>query len=358
MSTKSKIEWTDATWNPVRGCSRVSEGCRNCYAERQALRFSGRGEPYYGLVTRGSDGKPHWTGKVDLFEHVLLQPLHWRGAAGGSRKRLAGLQRVFVNSMSDLFHEGLTDEQIDRVFAVMALCPQHTFQVLTKRAKRMREWVEAWAEFWRGGDSGDHAWRGAMQDRWDAARRPLWEYFRRLGDMEREEQVGVRLASLHWPLPNVWLGVSVEDRTAWDERVRDLKATPAAVRFVSYEPALGALGEVDLSGLDWVICGGESGPGARPMHPDWARAARDACQAAGVAFFFKQWGEWEPHVRASDAAASKNQGWLHAHGMWIGDFDDAHCEGGGWQAMRRVGKRAAGRVLDGRTWDGFPEGRA
>ena len=281
MSQKTSIEWTDATWNPVRGCSRVSEGCRNCYAERTAARFAGTMRPYAdrpleglalatpppfaGFVTK-VNGHPAWTGKVELIEKHLEDPLHW-----GDPKR------IFVNSMSDLFHEELDDESISTVFAVMSQSPQHTFQILTKRPKRMLEWFSRWNVTDGVEESGmtRFGWCHANTDG-------------------------------RWPLPNVWLGVSVEDQATADERIPLLLQTPAAVRFVSYEPALGpveftAVGEPPINALwkggfrdgriDWVIAGGESGPGARPAHPQWFRDVRDQCQAAGVPFFFKQWGE-------------------------------------------------------------------
>lgn len=316
MGDKTGIEWTDATWNPVRGCSRVSEGCRHCYAEQIAARFSGPGQPYEGLADRAKSGSK-WTGKVRLIEEALDQPLRWR------RPR-----RIFVNSMSDLFHENLPDEAIDRVFAVMALAPQHTFQVLTKRPDRMLEW----------------SLRNATGGR----------IFHLAGELGKPQ-------SGAWPRPNIWLGVSVEDQRAADERIPLLLQTPAAKRFLSCEPLLGPvdlsrcgkhytgsgplhLWKTDLEGnggwrqqhgaktgedppeIDWVIAGGESRSGARPMHPDWARSLRDQCAAAGVPFFFKQWGEYLPDDPAPDAHT----------------------------AMRRVGKKAAGARLDGREHREFP----
>ncbi len=269
MGTSTGIAWTDATWNPVRGCTRVSEGCRNCYAEKIAARFSGHGQPYAGLATRS----PHrWTGKVALVPEKLDEPLRWRKP-----------RRVFVNSMSDLFHEGLSFEDIDQVFAVMALCGSHTFQVLTKRLERMREYLLS---------------RSHSAAYWNAAVPSGWSL----------EFQGVILA--RFPLPNVWLGVSVEDQQTADARIPILLDTPAAVRFVSYEPALGPVdfrrwlgGSLDPTlppaviadrwgklGLAWVIVGGESGPKARPCDIAWARGVRDQCRAAGVAFFMKQCG--------------------------------------------------------------------
>lgn len=287
------IEWTDRTWNPTRGCSRVSEGCRNCYAERQAARFAGitltfpelgppKSATFHGFV-QIANSHPQWTGRVELIESKLMEPLHWRKPC-----------RVFVNSMSDLFHEALPDEAIDRVFAVMALCPQHTFQILTKRPERMLEYFrpDGFSGF------GEHI----MIARYAA----IWSAMEASGI-----SIGTRTALSDWPLPNVWLGVSVENQATADERIPPLLQTPAAVRFVSYEPALGPVDfsqiysgvigrdalRVQASSsfqneqhLDWLIVGGESGPGARPFDIAWARSARDQCRAAGVAFFMKQVG--------------------------------------------------------------------
>jgi protein gp37 len=303
------IEWTEETWNPTRGCSRVSEGCRNCYAEKQALRFSANGQPFQGFTTK-VNGHAAWTGRVELIEKRLEEPLHWK------RPR-----RVFVNSMSDLFHESLPDAAIDRVVAVMARCPQHTFQILTKRPDRMRAYITAGFGFYA---------RRRVQD-------VLKPVYWRLAD---------RLI-YNWPLPNVWLGVSVEDQATADSRIPVLLKTPSAVRFVSYEPALGLIdfrnireGTIDaLSGsdfdqitspplrrtsdkrrnlppLDWVIVGGESGPGARPFDIEWARSVINQCRLYGVACFVKQIGacsgvvtahhkggnpdEWPPDLRVRE----------------------------------------------------------
>lgn len=246
----TSISWTDLSWNPVRGCSRVSEGCRNCYAERMAARFAGPDEPFTMFARRTPSG-PRWTGKVELVEKHLADPLKWRKP-----------RKIFVNSMSDLFHEALPDEAIDRVFAVMVLCRQHTFQVLTKRPERMREYCSA---------------------------------LHTANNDERQQRIGQRYT---WPLPNVWLGVSVEDQPTADERILWLLKTPAAVRFVSYEPALGPVGLANhfphVHGMRndkfWIIVGGESGPGARPFDIQWARNTVAQCKAAGVACFVKQLG--------------------------------------------------------------------
>jgi protein gp37 len=326
---KTKIEWTSnddgtpgRTWNPTRGCSRVSEGCRNCYAERIAARFSAgqKEDPtncdpplceldpplsdktlgiFEGFAIRTPSG-PRWTGKVELIESKLTEPLHWKKP-----------QRVFVNSMSDLFHEALPDDAIGRVFAVMALCPHITFQVLTKRPERMLEWS-----------------------------RRIFPHDSVMHIMSRDH--GVDAFALRWPLPNVWLGVSVEDQATADARIPLLLQTPAAIRFVSYEPALGPvdfgtwIDPMWVPNLDWIICGGESGPGARPARPDWFRQVRDQCQAAGVAFFFKQWGEYHPITRTD--------------GIHESPFGPA-----GSQHMIRVGKKKAGALLDGREWKEFPK---
>ena len=230
MADKSKIEWTDATWNPIRGCNRVSEGCRHCYAEGIAARFSGAGEAYVGLasiVTRPDGTKEaRWTGELRLVEDHLLDPLRWK------RPR-----RVFVNSMSDLFHEDVPLAFIKDVFAVMAETPRHTYQILTKRADRL---LELSPELW-------------------------------------------------WP-ENVWMGVSVENDD-YLGRADRLRRTAARVKFLSLEPLLGPLVPgLCLDGIHWVIVGGESGPGARPIDAAWVRAIRDVCVDQGVAFHFKQWG--------------------------------------------------------------------
>lgn len=290
MASNSKIEWTDATWNPVRGCTRVSEGCRNCYAERMAARgLPGLNSPKTGdsFAIMTASG-PHWTGKVELIESALKIPLRWRKS-----------RRIFVNSMSDLFHESLSDDAIDRVFAVMALCPQHAFQVLTKRAERMRGWtdrLQKMADDWK-----PHTKRGEFTP----------SDVLNFKHMHRTFGRGPAFPYKPWPLSNIWLGVSVEDQKNLD-RIKHLRNTPAAVRFLSLEPLLEDLGDLNLDGIHWVICGGESGPGARPMHPGWVRSVRDQCAAASVPFFFKQWGG--------------------------------------------VHKKAAGRLLDGREHMEFPNG--
>lgn len=292
MADSSNIEWTDATWNPTTGCDRVSPGCDHCYAMTLAPRLKAMGSAHYQ-----ADGDPRTSGPgfgISMHPDALNKPLQW------TRPRL-----IFVNSMSDLFHDGVTDEFIAQVFAVMALAERHTFQLLTKRHGRMRSLLDD-----------------------DQFIRMVWNEMDSLAPTDKQPDFSV------WPLPNVWLGVSVENQQWADIRIRALLGTPAEVRFLSCEPLLGPVdltkaiepnfamsGWKDLSGLHWVIVGGESGRDARPMNPDWARLLRDQCTAAGVAFHFKQWGGHDEHG-------------VPMH------------------------KKAAGRLLDGRTWDEFPEVRA
>lgn len=275
MADGTKIEWSDATWNIVTGCSVVSPGCTNCYAMHLAgTRL--QHHPSRAGLTKQSKAGPVWTGEVRLNEKWLTQPLRWK------RPRM-----IFVCAHGDLFHESVPDAWIDRVFAVMALAPRHTFQVLTKRAKRMRRYFE-----------GEPA-----QTRRSIVNNTCFAISQALGAKFTDEQCRVR----EWPLTNVWLGVSAERQKEADERIPHLLATPADLRFVSCEPLLGPIrlinipikngpnrGEGDrgfgVMQLDWVIVGGESGPDARPMHPDWARSLRDQCVSAGVAFFMKQMG--------------------------------------------------------------------
>jgi len=349
MADGTHIEWTDATWNPTVGCEIVSPGCTNCYAMRMAARIEAAGTaPYYSGLTKRVKGIPVWTGLLrDAPEHVLTRPLSWRKP-----------RRIFVNSMSDLFAEGVSDQTIGRVFAVMALAPQHTFQVLTKRPERMRQFItEPFVGEWLAGSGLNHP--GATREA--------------LASL-------LKLDLFAKPLPNVWLGVSAEDQARADERIPVLLNTPAAVRFLSAEPLLGmidlnglpdtkgdpswdatalhglrecAFGDVvqreEIAKLDWVIVGGESGPGARPMHPEWARLIREDCARAGVAFHFKQWGSW--------AATQSNDGdWpTNADGFCRLQVSGARGDAG-WP-MQRVGKAFAGRLLDGRTHDEFPEVR-
>lgn len=277
MAEHSKIEWTDATWNPVTGCSIVSPGCTNCYAMRLAGTRLQHHASRAGL-TQESKAGPVWTGEVRLNEQWLTQPLRWK------RPR-----RIFVCAHGDLFHENVPDEWIDKVFAVMALAQRHQFQVLTKRASRMRQYMSRAADdrlniLSQAFAPGTMPMTAHEIDAWLDP------------DASPEHRALYRAAQVPWPLPNVWIGVSAEDQRRADERIPDLLATPAAGRFVSAEPLLGP---VDLtryfhspldfaSDLHWIIVGGESGHGARPMHPAWARDLMRQCLDAGVPFFMKQ----------------------------------------------------------------------
>jgi len=234
MAQKSKIEWTESTWNPVTGCTKISEGCRNCYAERMALRLKAAGSPNY---TNGF--------QVTLHEHALEIPLHWKKP-----------RAIFVNSMSDLFHKDVPFNFISKVFDVMCRASHHRFQILTKRSERLLE----------------------LSDR------------------------------LTWP-GNVWMGVTVENAES-TFRIDHLRQTDAAIKFISFEPLLSLIPNIDLEGIGWVIVGGESGPKARPMEPEWATNIRDQSLSANVPFFFKQWGG--------------------------------------------VNKKKSGRAMDGRTWNQMP----
>lgn len=363
MSGTSSIEWTDKSWNPVRGCSIVSPGCTNCYAMKFAHRFSGTGQAYEGL-TMMTKGGPVWTGKMRLIQDDLVEPITWVKPS-----------RVFVNSMSDLFHEDLPFQYIADVFAVMACTTRHTYQVLTKRPARMLEffnWLNLTAPFqWPEQVQPTKVW-------------PQWTPLR--GKRGGYDNCGPR-----WPLKNVWLGVSVEDQARADERIPLLLKTPAAVRWISAEPLLGpvslldgyvgkwptackvddkgwcqkcqlepfnGLCDQDVERLDWVVAGGESGPGARPSHPDWFRKLRDECKLAGVPFFFKQWGG---HLPGELKRGEPTIRWQDGRTEWYGDHADIKYQNH-WLTNDEAGlviawptaKKAAGRKLDGRTHDKYP----
>jgi protein gp37 len=496
MGDKTNIEWADSTWNPIVGCSIVSHGCTNCYAMKWAAQKLDGQVPHYEDTTKKVNGNAVWTGKVALApDHILTAPLRWKKP-----------RRVFVNSMGDLFHESVPDEWIDKVFAVMALTPQHTFQCLTKRANRMRAYCsapdvthrvakaidaiqvdrehdpnEVWlavpgyepyeasshgrvrrdgevlreqinplygrpsvtiwisnepttiyvhklvllahrgqpaegeeaghrngnpadnrlanlrwitraqnqAEKVRHGSSGgpakltrDQASEIRLKRRAGAKQQALAdEYGVSRSLISMIESGAVWPDALNWPLPNCWLGVSAEDQQRADERIPDLLATPAAVRFVSAEPLLGPvnLGRIRITPnhhtiidaldgyantggpqpyrakLDWVIVGGESGPRARPMHPDWARQIRDQCVAAGTPFFFKQWGEYSPPwpLSKGNYVGFDRVYWCETPGL-VG-WSDFEPKGAGYLAMDKHGKARAGRLLDGIEHNGFPE---
>jgi len=380
MGTKTGIEWTDSTWSPIRfhvkadaaeiarakgysslveiaermaghvgqHCEHISEGCRNCYAEinnHRCLPANGTGLPY--------DRRARDLIKPFIDEKVLLQPLKWKavvehtalcrecvsscsGKERLNRGCIARPRRIFVENQSDLFAEWVTDEMRDRVLAA-GIVSAHIFQLLTKRAGEM---------------------------------------LRYFSDPETSNRVQDQVSELtddyayQWPYPNIWLGVSVENQAAADKRIPLLLQTPAAVRYVSCEPLLGPveIGELyptcidpkgdhdpmwcDERSIDWVICGGESGRSARPMHPDWARSLRDQCQAAGVPFFFKQWGEWGP---CENGEVTPNpQDWDNpAPSHEFQDSDRPRCA---QEIVYRVGKKVAGTLLDGREWKQFPIG--
>ena len=337
------ITWTEETWNPIVGCSIVSKGCTNCYAMQWAgQRMDGNPRaPHYAGTTKQVNGHHVWTGKLARApEATLLKPLRW------TRPRM-----IFVNSMSDLFHEAVPDDWIDQIFAVMALTPQHTYQILTKRPERMKAYMS------------DAATRGRILD---------------LALLMKELP-----HNWAWPLNNVWLGVSIEDQATADERIPKLLTTPAAVRWISAEPLLGPIDLTDISPsiltdpdlmwdalsgdlnrryllrrtfgdklkhhsignisprLDWVVAGGESGSASRPMHPDWPRSIRDQCADAGTSFFFKQWGEWAPSCDGVTATARipLARRWPGVEAVWS------------W----RVGKRIAGDLLDGVQHHNWPK---
>jgi protein gp37 len=354
MSDHSKIEWTDASWPITVGCDHITPGCDNCYAATLTSGRLAHQPAYAGLAANG-----RFNGTVRCLPERLDWPLRWRKP-----------RKVFVCSMSDIFHAAVPDEFIAEVFAVMAATPQHTYQVLTKRHARLRSLLSS-PEF----RETVGIWAGAVMRKYDSRPRII--------------------PAETWPLPNVWVGVSVEDQKWADIRIPALLGTPAAVRFISAEPLLGP---VDLANvgpepgfdalfsqphLDWVIAGGESGAKARPMHPDWARSIRDQCQAADVPFLFKQWGEWAPapwridHGPGEPVDAYKARAEAtcatHVHtgnsyqegGETVWNlYEPPHKpwslertsipSGTSHEPIRRWGKKAAGRALDGRTWDEFP----
>ncbi|MFE1949970.1 DUF5131 family protein [Streptomyces sp. NPDC059524] len=315
MSDTTTIEWTDRTWNPVTGCTKVSAGCDNCYAETIAERFRG-----HTAFPKGFD--------IQIRTDKVNDPLKWRKPA-----------RVFVNSMSDLFHDEVDQAWIADIFAVMAAAHRHTFQLLTKRHARMRHLLN------------DPAFVNEVRT--------------------RALSKGLPPDQWAWPLPSLWLGVSVENQQWANIRIPALLRTPAAIRFLSCEPLLGPVNlkqavrtmgserghgltasYVHASdcchkyhGIDWVIVGGESGRKARPMDPTWAQSLRDQCAEANVPFFFKQWGEYAPTGYLVIGGTSRGV-------LLVGDpVDDM----GHRVEIARIGKKNAGRQLDGRTHDAFPE---
>lgn len=264
MTRKKKpIEWTDATWNPVRGCKPVSPGCANCYAELMTGRLEAMGSAGYAGLTKPGTGNKRFlfTGEFRTAPDRLEDPMRWE------KPRM-----VFVNSMSDLFGEGVPFEFIAAVFGVMAACPQHTFQILTKRAERMQDFFE-----WLKARAG-----GPERARW-FCRHALLPFGVPLAPPKYE-------SALKWPLPNMWLGASAENQECADKRIPALLKTPAAVRFLSLEPLLGPIKLADFEHVDWVIGGGESGPNARPCQLEWIADIVAQCKAADVSCFVKQLG--------------------------------------------------------------------
>lgn len=334
--TDSKIEWTGRSdWNPVRGCTRVSPGCGGpgphggCYAEAIAARFSDPKQAFHGFATRTPAGG-RWTGKVEVQWDRLTLPLTWRKPAV-----------IFANSTSDIFHERLTDEEIASIYAVAVAAHHlrgHTTQIVTKRPERARELTSREA-FW---DIVNSYASMHVMERTDPLNRRSDDARATLDDYSPET-----------PPPGVWIGISVEDQEWANRRREDARGISAVVRFVSYEPALGPVAWAGWEFLDQIISGGESGPRARPSHPDWHRAARDFCSAHGIAYFFKQWGEWRPYdPEADDFTRNDPSGEYGENGAHHLLRDGE--EPGPSNIVIRVGKRAAGRLLDGVQHDGVP----
>lgn len=337
MADKTHIEWTDATWNPITGCTIVSPGCTHCYAMKLAGTRLKHHPSRAGLTTMSKSG-PVWNGTVRFNAGWLLQPISWKKP-----------RNIFVCAHGDLFHEDVPDEWIDQVFAVMAMSPQHTFQVLTKRSARMRTYLAAFGS-----------------NRIDNER--MYQIDRQV-DLLCADAGRARFEASCWPLPNVWLGVSTERQKEADERIPDLLQTPAAVRFISAEPLLGPI-DIDCPDIDWmkypegnglvgdrlkidwVIVGGESGDQARPMHPEWARALRDQCANAAIAFFFKQHGNWAPST--PDAAfGNPRSGWMALSGKSPAPVAELYPDAGA-AFVERMTKERAGRLLDGVEHNGMP----
>lgn len=400
MADNSKIEWTDATWNPIVGCSHASRGCDHCYAERMAWRLAQMGQEKYQAVAAGEAAdnpaldvddltyRGVWKGKTFFDESVLDEPIGWK-------KR----RKIFVCSMGDLFHQSVPFEWVDQVMAVVAACCQwHTFQILTKRPQRMLEYFQS---------------RTAIDDSDRVDRMPQWY---QLLTKWLDEGIGGTLGNswdrchdaastidLRRPLPNLWLGVTAEDQKAADERIPLLLQCQAAVRFVSVEPMLGPvditpwLGPVHADaigadwrredvpaiqmgesvfpaadshpwhdGLNWVICGGETGPGSRPMHPAWVLSLRDQCKAAGVPFFFKSWGDWQPisqmqpngdddlyHPAPANNPEAVRKCKVATSVLQLDGTVKNEWPVGAMQVFR-VGKKAAGNLINGVQWHELP----
>lgn len=354
----TKIEWATETWNPIVGCSKVSPGCQNCYALRMAVRLANNPKlpkevrEAYASVIHKVNGKWEWNGRTALIESALEKALLWR------KPRM-----IFVCSMGDLFHEAVPFEWIDKVFTIMTLKYQHTFLLLTKRPDRMQKYFSA------GKENLVQIWEDvcydlgiAYEDDPDAP--ACFICNRTLSDIKADH--------FGWPLTNVWLGVTAENQEQANKRIPILLQIPAAKRFVSVEPMLGSIdfydipygnqfhnvltGVLDISTsqsgiigdkLDWVICGGESGPGARPMHPDWVRSIRDQCKESGVPFMFKQWGDLLPNCQLGTEHTGIK---LLNHKT---TFQSPHNPLK-MNTYYRIGKKKAGRLLDGVKHNEFP----
>ncbi len=330
MADKTSIEWTatvgadgtvtpGATWNPITGCAVVSPGCTNCYAMKLAgTRL--RNHPSRAGLTKDTKAGPVWTGEMRLNRQWLSQPLDWRRA-----------RRIFVCAHGDLFAEGVPDEWILDVFTVMAIADRHTFQVLTKRPDRARDFL-------------------TEPDRLNDIYANWYTFSGKPAEV------------YSWPLHNVWVGASAEDQQRYDSRRIHLDEVPAAKRFWSLEPLLGRVDlKLDHARPDWIIVGGESGPAARPMHPDWARSIRDQCSASGVPFFFKQWGEWgedsgpltggkDPVMEGrAECATWDGERWQ----IWRDGYEPPVETATPW--LFRLGKKRTGRLLDEREHSEFPQ---
>jgi protein gp37 len=382
VATDTTIEWADKTWSPIIGCDRVSPGCDSCYAISTARIRESNPHPAiaaaFAGTTQRTDTGVDWSGKVNLLQTRLAEPLHWKKP-----------RKVFVNSLSDLFHKNVPDEFIAQVFAIMALTPQHTYQILTKRHARMRSLLNN-PDFEKQVDRTLLTMPAASDPKLTGRSWPL--------------------PKPGWPLPNVHLGVSVENQHWADIRIPALLDTPAAVRWISAEPLLGPidlLGKRDYHGhrptltywltgrpelgqprttdtgmqmhplatgprLDWVVAGGESGPKARPPHPDWFRTLRNQCAAANIPYLFKQWGDWGPEwpldkdghllttprglgvTVANDGTVYQPGELAYPDGPRYGEAVRAGHDKASLTAMYRLGKKKAGRELDGREHNEFP----
>lgn len=314
MASTTDIEWADATWNVLTGCSLVDEGCRNCYAARMAATRLKNHPSRKGLARLNADGVAKFTGETRFNRDWLTDPIRWKQP-----------RKIFAVAHGDLFHENVADETIDLILAVAAMTRRHTYQILTKRPERALGYLTTTGREGR--------------------------ILRACEEIARQEGYGEKAVplALYWPLRNVWIGTSVSDQESADQRVPILSQIPAVIRFLSIEPLLGpvTIGRY-MTRLDWVIVGGESGPNARPMNRNWVRALCDECADYGPRFFFKQWGAWFPYGE-TNAKGMRN---LVSKGKRPGYWH----EWGDGEVSVRLGKKAAGRFLDGGLFDQFPRG--